>query len=85
MKMSSCSICEFQERDNGQLRKHINTKHGQSNMNMTKLADPETEFNCMDCDFQTTSEEHLRNHIELKHIIRCKICGKDFRQKSNLI
>ena len=49
------------------------------------LTEKDDEFNCMDCDFQTTSETYLKKHIKLKHILNCKICQKEFKDKVSLM
>ena len=61
----------------------MNTKH--SGKQVEKDIETEEEFNCADCDFQTTSDAHLKNRIWIKHTIICKICEKEFKEKSKLM
>ena len=53
----------------------------------------EEEFNCTECAFQGCSKMELRKHINLTHnkkeegegIIKCRICGEEFKEKWNLM
>ena len=82
-KSFSCAQCEYIVGNQTQSRRHMNTKH--SGKQVEKDIETEEEFNCADCDFQTTSDAHLKNHIWIKHTIICKICEKEFKEKSKLM
>ena len=82
-KSITCTKCEYIVENKMQLRRHMNTKH--SGNYLEKKMESDEEFNCEDCDFQTTSAAHLKKHFDLKHIIKCKICEKEFKDKSNLM
>ena len=59
---------------------------------ISKKAEP--EYNCNSCDYQGTEKDELSRHVNLKHKtgsssdndeIKCRNCGKSFRNKSELM
>ena len=70
----NCESCDFQGTEQSQLNKHINIKH--------------TLF-CKICEYQAADNTEMKAHFESKHdkrnSIECRICGKSFSQKWELM
>ena len=77
-----CYKCGYKALNDYLLRKHINTKHAEEG-NTTGIT--EEEFNCEDCDFQGTEKEQLKKHFTLKHILTCRNCNEEFKEKRMLM
>ena len=77
-----CAQSENKGNRQDKYEKHNSIKHSVEEL---EISETDEEFNCIECDFQTTSTEYLRKHIKIKHRIICKICEKEFKEKSNLM
>ena len=76
----SCSDCNFKCRYQPSLKKHIEDKHMELELNKHKNVD--YKFSCLECEFQTTTEAKLESHIN-KHkenLIKCVKC--DFKTQT---
>ena len=78
----TCTECGYKALSEFLLRRHVQSRHIEERNTSCYL---EEEYNCLECPFQGTSEEQLKKHFVLKHVITCRICNKQFKEKRELM
>ena len=86
-----CDVCNFKTDRKDTLSKHQYLKHKIVNRNFRFIdktfETDEVEFTCFDCKKKFTTKLAIENHIlqPTCEDIKCKVCGKKFKQRKNLL